>query len=215
MTEISQTMASDRDRLVLAMLPHVPFDGWSDAAVQAAAGSIGLDAGNARVLLPDASAAIRHFVKLADRMMVDEVTAAITPAMKVREKIALAVRLRLQRWTPYREAVRRAVPRTLLRDPARVGSQLYGTVDAIWRAIGDRSVDFNFYTKRALLGGVYASTFLYWLDDRSEGCAETWAFLDRRIADVLRVPKAQQAIRDRLSRLPDPFALIRRFRRAS
>ena len=66
---------------------------------------------------------------------------------------------------------------------------LYRTVDAIWYAAGDTSADFNFYTKRATLAGVFSSTLFYWLNDRSEGNEATWAFLDRRIDDVMRFEK--------------------------
>ncbi|MBM3515680.1 MAG: COQ9 family protein, partial [Alphaproteobacteria bacterium] len=118
-------------------------------------------------------------------------------------------------WTRHREAVRRALPAATLRDPLRGAEALYRTVDAIWRAVGDKSIDFNFYTKRALLAAVYGSTLLYWLDDRSNNCANTWAFLDRRIADVMKVPKLQAAVRDRLAKLPDPIGILRRFKRAS
>ena len=85
---------------------------------------------------------------------------------------------------------------------------LWRTVDAMWHAAGDTATDFNHYSKRGLLAGVYSSTLLYWLDDKSDGYAETWAFLDRRIADVLRVPRALGRLRDCL---PDPGRLFRAF----
>jgi ubiquinone biosynthesis protein COQ9 len=90
---------------------------------------------------------------------------------------------------------------------------LYKTVDAIWYAIGDRSTDFNFYTKRALLAGVYGSTVLYWLEDKSEGQAESWGFLDRRIADVMRVPQGLARLGKLGERFPDPLKLLRALRR--
>jgi ubiquinone biosynthesis protein COQ9 len=65
----------------------------------------------------------------------------------------------------------------------------------MWRAAGDAATEFNFYTKRGLLAGVYASTLLYWLDDSSDDCAATWAFLDRRTADAMRVPQAIGSLR--------------------
>jgi ubiquinone biosynthesis protein COQ9 len=78
-------------------------------------------------------------------------------------------------------------------------------VDAIWRAAGDTATDWNFYTKRGLLAGVFSSTVLCWLDDTSEDHAETWAFLDRRIADVMRVPKATARVREACGRFARPF----------
>ena len=99
----------------------------------------------------------------------------------MRERATLGVRLRLERWTSQREAVRRAL--AFSAHPLFAGRALrgwYRTIDAIWRAAGDRSVDFNFYTKRGLLAAVYGATVLYWLDDRSEGNKATLDFLDRR-----------------------------------
>jgi ubiquinone biosynthesis protein COQ9 len=85
----------------------------------------------------------------------------------------------------------------------------YRTVDTMWRAAGDTATDWNFYTKRILLAGVYGSTVLFWLNDESKGFAETWGFLDRRIADVLRVPRATQRLSRLFDCIPNPF---RRYR---
>ena len=89
----------------------------------------------------------------------------------------------------------------------------YKTVDAIWRICGDRATDFNFYTKRGLLAGVYASTLLFWLDDHSENCAATWAFLDRRIANVIDFPKWKAKVTEGLKALPDPRSIMARIAR--
>jgi len=89
------------------------------------------------------------------------------------------------------------------------------TCDHIWHAAGDRAADFNHYTKRGLLAPVYTSTILYWLSDTSDGFADTWGYLDRRLADVLKIPmykaKAQQA----LGRLPSPLGLLKRLKAAT
>jgi len=108
--------------------------------------------------------------------------------MKVREKIAAGVRARLEAVAAHREAVRSGLSYFALPRNAASGlSCLYHTVDAIWYAAGDRSTDYNFYTKRALLSGVYSSTLLFWLNDKSEDFTATWSFLDRRIGEVLKV----------------------------
>jgi ubiquinone biosynthesis protein COQ9 len=86
---------------------------------------------------------------------------------------------------------------------------LYDTVGAIWYAAGDTATDFNFYTKRALLAGVYAATTLYWLEDRSPGIEDTLAFLDRRISDVMTIPRYGKELRERLERLPNPLRMMR------
>ena len=104
---------------------------------------------------------------------------------------------------------------TLLAQPqnAPVAAKLtWATVDAIWRACGDRSHDYNYYTKRGLLSGVWTSTLLYWLNDRSEGDAATWAFLDRRIGDVMRIPKLTAPFKKAAARFPSPLRVLERLR---
>jgi len=85
---------------------------------------------------------------------------------------------------------------------------LYCSVDEMWYAVGDLSADFSFYTKRALLAGVVSTTTLYWLDDESDRRADSWAFLDRRLADVLKIPQLGRRAESLLLRLPNPFRLL-------
>lgn len=201
-----------RDAVILKALKHAPFDGWGEATLRHAAEDADLKPSDAQILFPNgARDAVSHFIGMADRLMTEDYAKQDVSKLKHREKISLIVRLRLQRWTPHREAVRRALALSPL--PSMAGSSLkaaFGTVDAIWKAIGDRSVDFNFYTKRLLLAGVYGSTVLYWLEDRSENCTATWAFLERRIDDVMQVPKVKARLADRLKALPSPVGALKR-----
>lgn len=205
---------AQQDAVLRAALPHVPFDGWTRKTLEDAAQAAGLERTAAHRLFPAGpSDAIAHFRVLADRLMIADLADLDLAGMKIRARIATGVRLHLERWTPYREAVRAALALSPL--PAFAGDSLrasYRTVDAIWRAAGDTSTDYNFYTKRGLLAGVYASTLVYWLNDRSEGCAATWAFLDRRIENVLQIPKLQKRLTDGLKALPDPRQFFARLR---
>jgi len=153
---------------------------------------------------------IEAFSTWADGRMLDALEKQSLAAMKVREKIAAGVRLRLELLEPHREAVRRGLAFFALPQNGPLALKcLYRTVDAIWYAAGDRATDYNFYTKRLLLAGVYTSTLLVWLNDGSEGRVETWAFLDRRIAEVLKVAgRLGKAVTGALD-LPDRMA--RRF----
>jgi len=159
--------------------------------------------------------AIEHFATMADRAMLEALERHDLSGMSVRERVALAVRMRLEGLGGEREAIRRALGFLALPGQAPLGLKLlYRTVDAIWWAVGDRSTDFNFYTKRALLAAVYSATLLYWLDDRSEGAANSWAFLDRCLADVMKIPQIAGRLREAagaaFDRLPNPFKLFRR-----
>jgi ubiquinone biosynthesis protein COQ9 len=204
----------NRDRLLLAALPHVAFDGWTDKAFRAGIADCGMAATDYRRFFPGgARDAVGHFSDWADRRMADGLAGHALDDLPIRERVALAVRLRLEALAPHREAVRRALALLALPPNASLGARcLYRTVDCIWRAIGDRSADFSFYTKRALLAGVVSTTTLYWLDDRSDDAEESRAFLDRRIADVMKIPALGNRLRRLGGRLPDPLGLRRAVR---
>ena len=201
-----------REKLIDAAIAHVPFDGWGDKALLTAAKNHGIEPVVARNAFPGGAIEMIEFHSLlADRRMVAEYEATDRSELKLREKVALAVRLRLQANMAHREAIRRAVATLALPIHAGLAARLlYRTVDAAWHAVGDRSTDYNFYTKRMLLAGVYSSTVLYWINDKSADCAETWAFLDRRIADVMQIPKAMARLNKIKDRLPDPMRILRR-----
>ena len=182
-------LARQRASLLDAALRHVPFDGWTWTAIDAGARDLALPAGEAHRLYPGGpQELIRAFSAAADRQMLETLERLDLASMKVREKIAAGVRARLEAIAAHREAVRSGLTFFALPQNAATGlACLYRTVDAIWYAAGDKATDYNFYTKRALLSGVYSSTLLFWLNDKSEDYAATWAFLDRHIAEVLQV----------------------------
>lgn len=178
-----------RVALLLASLPHVAFDGWSQKALLAGAQDLGLKPVMVANLYPGGPAElIEAFSQWADQQALVAIEKHGTETLKVREKIALGVRSRLMVVEPHREALRRGLTFLALPGNAPLGLKcLYRTVDALWYAAGDRSTDYNYYTKRLLLSGVYSSTLLYWLNDSSDDYAATWAFLERRIENVLKV----------------------------
>jgi len=200
-----------REAILLAALDHVAFDGWSRKALAAGAIDAGFAPAMARADFPGGAVeAIETFATLADRRMEAALGAMDLAALPVRARVRAGVKVRLEQNAPHREAVRRAVIWLALPVNAAVAAKtLYRTVDAIWRAAGDNATDYNFYTKRALLAGVYTSTLLCWLEDDSDGFAATWGFLDRRIDEVLRVPRAMARLGEAFGRIPTPFGVLR------
>ncbi len=190
MTESAPTDA--KSRLLEAAEMHVPFDGWSDATFQAAVEDSGVDPVVAKALCPRGAVDLAvAYHKRGDSQMAAALTDDALAEMKIREKITFAVRTRLE-LCPDREIVRRGSTLFALPQHAATGAQLiWGTADAIWTAIGDTSQDFNWYSKRATLSAVYSATVLYWLGDDSDGHAATWAFLDRRIENVMQFEKTK------------------------
>lgn len=200
-----------REAILEATLGHVPFDGWTLLSLRAGVSDAGLDESMAVRGFPGGVAELVEFHSTwADRRMLEGLTQRDLAAMKVRERVTTAVRLRLEQNAKDREAVRRGALYLARPQHAVLACRcLYRTVDAIWYAAGDTATDYNFYTKRALLAGVYSATVLYWLNDNSEDNSATWAFLDRRIRDAMRMPQVTARLRDALKRLPDPFRLFR------
>ncbi|MFZ5781130.1 MAG: COQ9 family protein [Pseudomonadota bacterium] len=180
-----------------AVADEAAFDGWNRQSIAAAARLLELPQGETDRLFPGGAVQILTFLsQRSDGRMVEDMEREGVATLPVRERIKRAVRIRLERHAGSREAVRRGMALLALPFNAPVALKLlYRTVDAMWYAAGDTSTDFNFYTKRATLAGVYSSTLLYWLNDRSPDSEATWAFLDRRIDDVMRIEKAKSRVR--------------------
>lgn len=186
-----------RDRLADAVAGEASFDGWNRSTLRTAGRQLGLPDGEAERLFPGGPQDILAWLsERSDRRTVEDMEREGVTALKIRDRIRRAVRLRIERHAGQREAARRALALLSLPLNAPLALKLlYRTVDALWYAAGDTSTDFNFYTKRATLAGVYSSTLLYWLNDRSPGSEATWAFLDRRIDDVMRFEKLKSRVR--------------------
>ncbi len=210
-----------RDELLLATLPNVAFDGWSLQALRAGAQMTGHDWATARRAFPDGvPELVEHFSDWADRQMLAALSTHDLAAMRVRDRIRLAVRLRLEILAPHQEAVRRMLSWLALPQNTGLGVELLlRGVDAMWHAAGDTATDANWYTKRGLLAGVFSATTLYWLNDYSEDFRDTWDFLDRRIDDVMRIGRATSNLTNLggvgrvFSFLPSPLRFARQLRR--
>ena len=203
-----------REKILAAALPNVAFDGWTTRLMSDAAKAAGVGHGEMRLAFPGGVLdLVDYFLADGDRRMEEALVGHGLATLKIRERIILAVRMRIEVDLMRREAVRRAV--TLLSLPTsgvRGPRTLYRTVDAIWRAVGDTSADFNFYTKRATLAAVYSAVTLHWFADHSDDCTDTWAFLDRRIDDVMRIEKVKASAKKLANALPDPIGLLGRLR---
>jgi ubiquinone biosynthesis protein COQ9 len=193
---------AQRDQLLEAALAHAPFDGWSRRSLFAAAADIGMDPSLARRLFPrGGDDLLVHLERWADREMAARIDVEDLRRRKIRERIAHLVRTRLEVLTPHREALRRATAARLLPGNALAAtSALWRTVDLMWALAGDRADDVSYYTKRSLLALVYSSTFLFWLDDRSEALEASWGFLERRIDDVMQIGRLRSRLDDVLGR---------------
>lgn len=180
-----------RLKLALPVGEHAVFDGWTRQAVDSAAMELEIDPAQARLAFPkDAPHMIDAWIEGVDAAMTARFTPKKIDAMKVRDRIRAQIWYRLETMGPAREAVRTAL--SILAAPQNVPHALrigWRSADLMWRIAGDTATDYNHYSKRLILSGVYGSTLVVWLDDQSEDWSDTAAFLDRRLADVMRFEK--------------------------
>lgn len=182
-----------KQKILQAFLDAAAEEGWSALSLRCAAADLGIRKAEVERHFPGGVEEVWGFYREeADRAMREQVEADAAWTEKgISARITALVRGRLERADPHRPALRRAAAWLALPHHAPLAARsLWETADEMWRLAGDQATDWNYYSKRTLLSGVYASTFFYWLEDESEGCADTWAFLDHRIQDVLRVGKS-------------------------
>ncbi len=203
-----------KERVLKAALPLVPFDGWCDRVLREAGRAANVADVDVRAAFPRGVIdLVAYYADDADRRMAEAMKGVDLAALRVRERVTLGVRRRIEAVADSKEASRRAAAVFALPQHSVDGMQsVYRSVDAIWRAVGDTSADFNFYTKRALLAGVYTSTMLHWFADTSEGVADTWAFLDRRIGEVMQIEKFKASAQKFVAGLPNPLSILGSFR---
>ncbi|WP_164157034.1 COQ9 family protein [Sandarakinorhabdus rubra] len=196
-------------RLVAAMLPHVPFDGWTAKALAAAAADLGIDPDIAGLAVPDAETMLTLWTARANAGMAEAMAGAHN--LKIRERIRMALVTRLEQGD--REVTRRALSLLARPEHASLSARLlWQAADAMWRAAGDTATDYNHYTKRAILSAIYSATLLHWTQDDSEDFATTRAFIDRRIEGVMRFEKTKAKLTGMMGKLPDPARILGRLR---
>jgi|TARA_B110000438_G_C15743618_1_gene619693 ubiquinone biosynthesis protein COQ9 len=197
-----------RDRILVATFAHIAFDGCSFRAIEAGATDSGKKLGwgpeMARIAFPNGfNDLVNHLADWSNRMMLIELEKIDLNSMRIRDRIIMIIRLRLQILAPYREGVRRLISYLALPQNTLHATKLtWIVVDDIWYAAGDRSSDYNYYTKRGLLASVYTTTILYWLVDDSEDFIDTWSYIDRRIENIMKIPLVTSGIKRAFNFLP-------------
>lgn len=207
------TIPEIRDALAPLVADNAAFDGWKAAARDLAADTLGIDRDVALLALPDATAMIDAWFASINRGMAATLPPERLGNMKVRDRITALIEARLDLLAAHRETLRRALAILAMPQNAVHGAKLgWRAADLMWRAAGDTATDYNHYTKRAMLGAVYAATTTVFLDDDSEGQADTRAFLARRIEGIMRFEKAKSQFLARTSHRPSLSRFIGRLR---
>ena len=173
-----------KEKLFSALLTHVPFDGWSDAALRRAAQELGMEWALAKDYFPDAISMIDHHHRLTDATMVVPESGGVTA------KVRAAILSRIDFVAEDREAVRRALHFLGLPHNLYAATKMsYRSADAIWTAVGSEDQGFDWATKRTTLIAVYGATLLFWLSDKGQDRAALEAYLDLQLSRLLAVMK--------------------------
>lgn len=210
----TETLDATRLRLGAELPNHAAFDGWSKVAVDAAADALGINRDVAQLAFDGSGVAmIDAWFASVDAAMLVALNPDALAAMKVRERITALVEARLDLLNPHKEALRRALAILAFPTNALTAAKLgWRAADVMWRAAGDTATDYNHYTKRAILGSVYAATLAVFLNDESEAHADTRAFLARRIEGIMRFEKAKARIAARSDLAFSPARFLGRLR---
>jgi ubiquinone biosynthesis protein COQ9 len=185
----------DEIRLLLApaIADAAVFDGWGEAALTAAADEHGIDPAIAALAFSGGPMAIiTAWIASIDAAMEREFTGNSLSNQPIRERIRRLVSFRLDMLAGREEALTRALSiMAMPHNAARALRLGWAGADAMWYLAGDKATDYNHYTKRTILAGIYAATLAVYAHDRSEGKTETQSFLTRRIDGVMRFEKAK------------------------
>jgi ubiquinone biosynthesis protein COQ9 len=208
------TLDEIREALAPRLAAHAAFDGWNDKAVASAADEAGVDADLAQLALKGGPMAlIEAWIGAVDAEMARRLPPEKLNAMKIRERITALIATRLEIAAPDKEGQRRALAIMAMPQNIPAATRIgWRSADRMWRLAGDTATDFNHYTKRMTLSAVYASTLAVFVNDESEGFADTRAFLDRRIDNVMQFEKVKAQAKARRENMPSLSRFIGRLR---
>lgn len=191
------------------VLKRAPFEGWTDAMLHNAAEECGGDDFMLYRSFPGKlSELIEYYAGSIDKEMAAAAEQEGISGLRIRDRIAALVMIRLSLYAPHKEAVRRLLAYLALPQHAALSLRLlYRTVDVMWRLAGDTATDYNFYTKRIMLSGVYVTTLMQWIQNESDDLATTEAFLSRRIEHVMAIEKTKHQMKESLKKWPPKWAI--------
>lgn len=86
---------------------------------------------------------------------------------------------------------------------------LYKTVDEIWYLAGDNSTNFNFYSKRAILGSIYTSVMIHFINNNN--IDDTIEILNKQLKKVSKIPKIKNRVNDIIKLLPRMLKFNKKF----
>jgi ubiquinone biosynthesis protein COQ9 len=180
----------DKKDALLRLLKEAAFGGWSQETLEKSCP-------NALILFPKGIAdAVAAFAEEMDTKMEAHCSNESFSKLKIREKIQYGLMFRLKEHQKNREAIRRLMTYYAMPHHApEAAAHAWKTADRLWYLAGDTATDYNYYTKRTLLVGVYTATLLSWSTDSTPDLSVTQEFLTRRIEDVMKIEGVKKTVK--------------------
>lgn len=195
-------MVSSQEKILDYCLKNCVFDGWTHKLLENACIANNLEPLHWKIYFPNGAIdLVDCFIEHTNKEMATNVN---LEGLRTHEKVRECVKWRLQ-YNENRKAAINSMLKLCAQNPIRATKANFKAVDAIWRLCGDKSTDWNYYSKRMLLAGVYNSTILFWLNDNSPNHEKTWEFLDKRLVDVAKFGKGINELRQKISGLSPSF----------
>lgn len=193
-------MQDFRPTLLHHALELAPFEGWSDYTLREAARLAGVTDEEARRAFGGGiQQCLRYYFEQLDEQLQKQWPSEKLAGMRVPQRIETLLIARFEAMLPHREALKRAACLRLLPwNTPEATRSLFSMTDWMWRSAGDQSTDYNYYTKRLTLAGVYVSTFLCWLGDPTPDLVITRQFLKAQLSRVAEFGKFKKNLFSKL-----------------
>ena len=186
----------NKSEILKLSLKKLRLHGWSDELLEEVSYELYKDHHKAEIIFGSVKNLVDYYLQDIDNKMLEKLKKLDPKKLKIREciKQAILIRINLLKQDHVKETLK------FFANPlnADLGlSSLMRTCDHIWHFAGDKSTDFNYYTKRILLSGVYSSTLLYYLKEPDPKKIEE--FVADRIDNVLTIGKFKQNVNEFLT----------------
>ena len=195
--------ATLKESFLQALVEKVEIEGWGEQIIEEVCLELDLDKKHYHIWFPQGTKEILDFLENKYDQEMLEVMKDSNQQQGVTNKIAYALKLRI--CDTSRSKMLSIKNSQFYINPVNAAGALkssWRTVDRIWQYAGDKSVDFNYYSKRNLLHGVYLSCQTHYNLDKSENNIKTREFIDKSLSTVVESAKCIKKIPQLLKKIP-------------
>ena len=180
-------MKSKQDKLANLFIQEVPKFGWSRETLLHCAKKQKLSTPNLALMFPSFEYDVLKYLIAQNNSLVEKNYNSFNNSrLKTRDKIKTIMELKFDSNAYLKDALPEML-KFLLR-PGNIFmsiKMLHQNSDFIWKLAGDKSNDFNYYSKRGLLSMVYLASLIYWLNDKSNKGIGTKNFISKSVDGIV------------------------------